>query len=410
MNIPVDKTLAERAYALAGADIALPHRRLEDWRWTDLRQLIGDAYPPLPVAPASAPVSDAIARSPFGKSAGQRIVMIDGHLARERSVSSGAGLEIIDLASGVPAWAEYSYPDSDDPILAINRAFASGGIALRIAAGTYPEAIEVVHISTRGQPRTLSSRLIIRLEMGSCATLVETHLSSDSSHVSNSVTAAILDKDARLERVKLQAERERAIHLANFYAHLGERAALRDCTVTMGGKITRQQGFVTFSQEHADARISGAYLLRGKQHCDTRLLVDHRVASCTSRELFKCVVADEARGIFQGKVVVQRGAQKTDGKQSAHALLLSAAAEFDAKPELEIYADDVVCGHGATVGELDEEQLFYLRSRGIAPAIAKAMLVEAFIGEVLEGITNDKIRRAVGRHAAGWLGRLEGQP
>ena len=118
----------------------------------------------------------------------------------------------------------------------------------------------------------------------------------------------------------------------------------------------------------------GVYLLKGKQHCDTRLLVDHKAAHCTSRELFKCVIDEQARGIFQGKVAVRRNAQKTDGKQSSHALLLSPSAEFDTKPELEIFADDVICGHGATVGDLDEDQLFYLRARGIPAAKAKAML------------------------------------
>jgi Fe-S cluster assembly protein SufD len=405
MNVPAHRTPAEQAYALAGADILLPHRRLEDWRWTDLRQLLGDAYPPYPLSGATIRRPSKV-RSPFLRSVGQRIVLLDGHLARDRSVLSAPGIDVVDLATGLPDWAHYPQPAGDDPVLAINRAFASGGVALRIAPGTNPEPIEVVHIISNGEPRTVCSRLIIRLERGSCATLVETHLSTGGNHVSNGVTAAVLSKDARLERVKLQAQGQEAVHLANFHADLGEGAALRDCTVTAGGRITRQQGFIAFCGQYADARISGAYLLGGKQHCDTRLVIDHRVAHCTSRELFKCVVADEARGIFQGRVVVQRGAQKTDGKQSAHALLLSPVAEFDAKPELEIYADDVACGHGATVGELDADQLFYLRSRGIALAAAKAMLVEAFIGEIMDGIAHDRIRAAIRRHASHWLARL----
>ena len=136
--------------------------------------------------------------------------------------------------------------------------------------------------------------------------------------------------------------------------------------------------------EGTDAKVSGAYLLGGKQHADTRLVVDHQVPHCTSRELFKCVMDDHARGIFQGKVIVRRDAQKTDGKQSSHALLLSETAEFDAKPELEIFADDVVCGHGATSGDLNHDHLFYLMSRGIPHAEAKSLLIAAFVGEAFE--------------------------
>jgi Fe-S cluster assembly protein SufD len=322
-------------------------------------------------------------------------------------VPESGGIEISDLALGTPDWVVQPRSAADDPILTMNRAFASGGVAIRISAGTSLEApIEVVNVVLAEQPRTVLSRLIIKLEKDSAATLVETHLSEVGTHVSNSVTLSIIGKGARLDRVKLQAEGEQAIHLANFHAEIGERAILRDCTLTTGGKVTRQQGFVTFAGEHADAKVSGAYLLKGKQHCDTRLIIDHQVANCTSRELFKCVIDDQARGIFQGKVVVRRGAQKTDGKQSSHALLLSPAAEFDAKPELEIFADDVVCGHGATVGELDEDQLFYLRARGISAAKAKAMLVEAFVGEIFDDISHENVRRALGGHAAGWLEQL----
>jgi Fe-S cluster assembly protein SufD len=143
--------------------------------------------------------------------------------------------------------------------------------------------------------------------------------------------------------------------------------------------------------------------LAGKQHADTRLVVDHAVPRCTSRELFKCVMDENARGIFQGKVIVRPHAQKTDGKQSSHALLLSETAEFDAKPELEIFADDVVCGHGATSGDLNEDHIFYLRSRGVPEDEAKSLLIAAFVGEAFETIEHDGIREALTAYAATWL-------
>ena len=194
-----------------------------------------------------------------------------------------------------------------------------------------------------------------------------------------------------------------ACHLSNLKGDLAEDSRLQDFTLTMGGATTRQQGFITFNGEHASAAVSGAYMLGGRQHADTRLVVDHAVPNCTSRELFKCVMDGDARGIFQGKVIVRQDAQKTDGKQSSHALLLSPTAEFDAKPELEIYADDVVCGHGATSGELDETLLFYLRARGIPEAKAKSMLIAAFVAESFDDVANDDVREQLGALSDSWL-------
>ncbi len=269
--------------------------------------------------------------------------------------------------------------------------------------GSIEAPIEIVSIVTEGEPRTVAGRIIFVLEEGASASLVETHLGNPGSYVNSSVTEALLGPNSRLDRVKLQRDGRRAIHLSNFQARLGERAILRDCTVTLGAGVTRQQGFISFEGEHADAKIAGAYLLRDRQHCDTRLLVKHRVAHCTSREVFKCVLDEEARGIFQGKVVVERGAQKTDGKQSSHALLLSPAAEFDAKPELEIYADDVACGHGATAGDLEEDHLFYLRSRGIPLPEARALLVSAFAAEAFEDSPMTEIRERLSALTEDWL-------
>jgi Fe-S cluster assembly protein SufD len=190
--------------------------------------------------------------------------------------------------------------------------------------------------------------------------------------------------------------------------HLAGKAHLQDFTLTIGGRATRQQGFVTFEGEHTESHVSGAFLLTGKQHNDTRLVIDHAVPNCLSRELFKCVMDQSARGIFQGKAIVRRDAQKTDGNQSSNALLLSDDAEFDAKPELEIYADDVVCGHGATSGDLDENHLFYLRTRGIPETEAKSMLIAAFAGEAFDSVASDEIRDVLTGLAEGWLARRQG--
>jgi Fe-S cluster assembly protein SufD len=159
--------------------------------------------------------------------------------------------------------------------------------------------------------------------------------------------------------------------------------------------LNRQNANIDYNGENSSAKITGSYLLTGSQHADTRLVVDHKVPNCMSRELFKCVMDDKARGIFQGKVIVRQDAQKIDGKQSSHALLLSETAEFDAKPELEIYADDVICGHGTTCGDLNPDHMFYLKSRGIPAAEARVMLVEAFVDEAVDTIENETVREAV---------------
>ncbi|HKG73997.1 MAG TPA: Fe-S cluster assembly protein SufD [Aestuariivirgaceae bacterium] len=422
MNIAVQKTPAEAAYLGAGALIVedparrdafdrfiamgLPHRRMEDWRWTDLRQLIRDPYPPVLAARAAAFSPEQVSKTPFLSDIRARLVLVDGSFVPELSTLPMSGeVEVAGLGGHPPPWlalhATTAEP-ADDPILAMNTAFMAGGVALRIS-GSIEAPIEIVSIVTEGEPRTVAGRIVFILEEGASASLVETHLGNPGPYVNSSVTEALLGPNSRLDRVKLQRDGRRAIHLSNFQARLGERAILRDCTVTSGAGVTRQQGFISFDGEHADAKIAGAYLLRDRQHCDTRLLVRHRVAHCTSREVFKCVLDEEARGIFQGKVVVERGAQKTDGKQSSHALLLSPAAEFDAKPELEIYADDVVCGHGATAGDLEEDHLFYLRSRGIPLPEARALLVSAFAAEAFEDIAHDQIRQRLSALTDAWL-------
>jgi Fe-S cluster assembly protein SufD len=429
MNVALPRTKAESAYleavsageagpqwlrslrragyeSFAGA--GLPHRRLEDWKWFDLRQIAEQAYPPAAPGTASAgEVDGLVARSPFAKLARARLVFVNGSFDESRSQLPASGdVEFASLgADGAPQWLTQTIAaDGKDPISALNAAFVSDGGAIRIAAGATADApIEMVFVTTAGEPSTLTTRNVIVLEEDASATIIETHLGGGEAYLANSVTEARLGKGSRLDRVKLEAEGEGAIHLANFHADVGENATLRDFTLTLGGRAVRQQGFVTVSGEGADVGVSGAYLLDGRQHADTRLVVDHAVPNGTSRELFKCVMDESARGVFQGKVIVRPGAQKTDGKQSSHALLLSELAEFDAKPELEIYADDVVCGHGATSGELDETQLFYLNSRGIPEVEAKSLLIAAFVGEAFDTVNNEAIRDELTRLTGEWL-------
>jgi Fe-S cluster assembly protein SufD len=383
VNVVVPKTAAELNYGLA-----LPHRKMEDWRWTDLRQLIDRPYPPRQTVVASAKdVERLLKSSPFAKIAGARMVFINGHYSAEHSQ-----LKNEQLASRVK---------TDEPVINMNAAFANDGARLKIS-GTVDTPIELLFVSTNADARTIATRNVIEIEKGASATLIETHL-GEGPYLSNSVTEIIVGEGARFDRVKVELEATEAIHLSHTHFTLSKNTVLNDFTLTSGAKTNRQNGTVEFKGQGTDAKVSGAYMLGGKQHADTRLMIDHQVPRCTSRELFKCVMDDHARGIFQGKVVVQRDAQKTDGKQSSHALLLSETAEFDAKPELEIFADDVVCGHGATSGDLNHDHLFYLMSRGISASDAKSLLIAAFVGEAFDVIVHEGIKEALVKFSNKWL-------
>jgi Fe-S cluster assembly protein SufD len=339
--------------------------------------------------------------SPFATLARARLVFVNGHFDQAHSTLPASGDVTVTRNDRPP-----SRPDEE--VMAMNAAFATDGIHISIRAGANIDApIELVSLATAGPDRTIATRHMIELGEDASATIIETHL-GEGGYLANSVVEFRLGENARLDRVKVELESSEALHLAHAVVTIGAKAALKDFTLTAGARVNRQNGTYEFAGKHGDARISGAYLLSGRQHADTRLEINHAVPCCTSRELFKCVLDDRARGIFQGKVIVARDAQKTDGKQSSHALLLSETAEFDAKPELEIYADDVVCGHGATAGDIDHDHLFYLRSRGVTEAEAKALLIAAFAGEAFETIGHEGLRDALTDYAAGWLARRGG--
>ena len=385
MSQALQLTAAEQALG-----ISLPHRRMEDWRWTDLRARITKAYAPQKVEAIAKDVDRLLASSPFAKAAKARVVFVNGVLDEKHSK-----LASLELSKSVAA------TKLDDPLLEMSAKLKPQGLTLKFV-GQAEQLVEIIHIATNANARAIGLHNAIEVADGASASLIETFV-GEGDYVVNAVTQVTLGKGAHLDRLKLQNDAATATHLSHVIYDLGENARLNDITVTIGGALTRQNGTCNFNGENAEAKISGAYLQRNKQHVDTALIINHLVPHCTSRELFKCVMDDNARGIFQGKVVVAKHAQKTDGKQSSHALLLSETAEFDAKPELEIYADDVVCGHGATAGDLNHDHLFYLKSRGIPEAEAKSLLIAAFVGEAFDMVTNDDLREALVGLAQEWV-------
>jgi Fe-S cluster assembly protein SufD len=303
VNVIVPQTPAELSLG-----VPLPHRRMEEWRWTDLRRLIDRPYPRVTQAKSSkADVERLLKASPFTKVAGQRMVFVNGRFDAAHSQIQNA-----KIVSRIKA---------DDPLLTMNAALAEEGAHLALS-GNVDTPVELVFIATKIEDCTIATRNVIEIADGASATLIETHL-GEGAYINNSVTEIRVGEGARLDRVKVEHDAADAIHLAHAHVTLAANAKLNDFTLTSGAKINRQNGTVEFTGQGTEARVSGAYMLGGKQHADTRLVIDHQVPHCLSRELFKCVMDDDARGIFQGKVIVRKDAQKTDGKQSSHALLLS---------------------------------------------------------------------------------------
>lgn len=410
--------LRRKAIQVFGS-LGLPHRRIEAWKYTDLRTRLTEAYAPNLKVPAKALSETALAGAlgkPIAKLPAYRIVIVAGALQPELSDLAGLsaqGVEVLALAEALekpPVWLKAHLgkinPQNDDAVVALNLALMTGGIVFKIGKGsTLDKPVHLIHLADNREPASAYTRHLVVVEEGASLDLLESYASLGSApSLRNAVTEALVSDNASLNHVKLQIEAADTTHLSTWLIGLKADARYTAFQFSTGAALARNQIYAGFDGEGSAVNISGAFLMRARQHCDTTLLVEHRVPHCTSRELFKAVLDDEARGIFQGKIIVSPNAQKSDGKQMAAALLLSETAEFDSKPELEIFADDVVCGHGSTSGQIDEDLLFYLESRGLPEAQARALLIQAFVGEAVEMIESEGLRNALQRAAADWLG------
>jgi Fe-S cluster assembly protein SufD len=387
-----DRTAAFRAFAAAG----LPTRRLEAWHYTDLRSLMASAAP-LALAPADAQIEHARGLlSAHPRTGDLRLVMVDGRYVSALSDKMPDGVLAGMLAKSVPL-------TQADAVIALNDAFATRGLVLDIAAGAQPaERIEIVHCASAGAPLAIYSRVAITLFAGAKARIVETFLGADAGCQRNAVTRLSLGAGAHCSHVSA-IEDQPGLHLESQMAQLGQGAELNAFALVAGGAVVRRQLFIGHKEPNAKIALGGLSLLGGERHADTTLVVDHAAPGGRSREFYKHIVADEATGVYQGKVIVQPGAQKTDGAMKSQALLLSPRAIMNNKPELEIFADDVACGHGATVGALDAEQLFYLQARGLPRAAAEAMLLEAFGADAIARVEDETLAERLGEKLRAWL-------
>ena len=403
------RSLREAAFDAFDAK-GLPHRRVEEWRYTDLRALMRDAKP-LAAQPDAAALARAASVGALMASAEAiRIVLVDGVYAPALSYVGAlpAGLSITPLSEALSSGDAVplgQLSPADNAAVALNAAFMTDGAVIAVSPNAVIEQpVHIALIHTGASAQAVYARSLVTVGEGASLTLLETYEGpAGVAHQTNAAVELHLAAGATVHRVKAQTESLETLHLSTLMAELGEGAHLRSFTLSAGSAVARNQLFLRYAGPSAHATLAGATLLAGRRHSDTTLVVDHAAPGGESRELFKAVVDGEARSVFQGKIVVRQAAQKTDGQMMTQSLLLSEGGEVNNKPELEIFADDVVCAHGATCGQLDEDLLFYLKARGLPHKDAERLLVQAFLGEAIETVDHEGLREALNAAAAHWL-------
>ena len=372
----------------------LPTPREEAWHYTNLRPLAGMEFaePLLAVGDtaglaAHLPALDA-----------PRLVFVDGRFDATLSVLPRG----VSVRTGSPAIGGLAQP-REDRLLALNGMLAEDGATIEVAAGVDGGSLLLASLGTdvHGRPVSYHPRHAVHLGSGARLALLELS-AGEGTYLHNPVLEVTLDEGATLVHLRLQDESSSAFHLSTLHAHIAARATYDGFALALGGRLARMEVHARIAGPGATAHLNAAQLLGGSQHADFTTVVQHEAPSCTSRQTVKTVLSGRAHGVFQGKIEVARAAQKTDGYQMNQALLLSDTAEMNSKPQLEIYADDVKCSHGATVGALDPDQSFYLRSRGIPGPQAREMLVRAFLAEALDPIAHEAGRAWLEAAVAGW--------
>lgn len=398
--------------AEAFARLGFPTRRNEAWHYTDLRALAELRF--------SAPVRGGAARLPDGvaDAGAPKLVFVDGAFRPELSdldrLPEGVTVESLAslLAKGEGEGRLGALAEAEaGAFVALNTMLADDGAVVTCTAS--PAAGARLHIvsvgnGTADRPVAFHPRHLIHIAECAELTLFDSAL-GEGVYLNNSVAEIALEKGARLTHVRLQAEAATGFQVSTVFAHVAEEAEYDSFVLATGARLARNEVHATLAGPKAAAHLNGAQLGDGQRHVDTTTVLTHAAPNCASRQTFKSVLAGHSRAVFQGKIHVHQVAQKTDGYQMNQALLLSPTSEIDAKPQLEIYADDVKCSHGATVGELDANQLFYLRSRGLPLAEARAMLIEAFLADALEAVRDETLRAALAEATAAWWTRAHAE-
>jgi Fe-S cluster assembly protein SufD len=386
--------------------LGFPATDQEEWKYTNVAPIAKANFEPAVESGKDTPALDASQLQPFTYQEAQRsrLVFVNGLYRPELSSVEALpdGVAAMDIAD---ALKEEQYVDvireqlarsadfSEDAFTALNTAFLASGAFLLIPRGTEIESPVHLLFLADGEPVASFPRVLIVAERGSTATVIESYVGlSEDVYFTNAVVEINVGEGARLNHYKVQRESGEAFHVATTQASLGRNSIYNSTAITLGARLSRHNINVTLDHEGAEVWVDGLYIAGSGQHTDTHSLIDHRQPHCTSHQLYKGILDGKSRAVFNGKVFVREGAQQTDAMQTNRNLLLSSEARVDTKPQLEIFADDVKCAHGATVGQLEDEELFYLASRGLEPDLARNLLTYGFAEEVIEKIKVESIK------------------
>lgn len=381
----------------------LPTRRVEAWKYSDLARAMERGR-------AGVGEGDALTFAPQGAHV---IEILDGITATPAEAGRSQSLRSA-LAAPSPLVKEHLgrvAADPGHPILALNTALMEDGVVIHVPKGLDEGLIHLRYCWSANDTAQDGHhlRVLLVLEEGSAATVLETHEGPGAMGLATIVTEVVLQAGARLQYIRFEGLDAAARQSAVLAADLGRDAALTGFYLSRGAAFSRHEILAQLKGEGADVTLDGAYLVAGEGHCDNTTVIAHAVPHTTSRQVFRGVLSGAAHGVFQGRVIVEQGAQGTDARQQSRAVLLSRRAEIDTKPELEIFADDVKCAHGATAGELDPAALFFLRARGIPEKEARALLVEAFLEEALGALKDETLHAEARRFVRRWLDAHAGE-
>lgn len=387
---------AARARLLAEG---LPGPKREEWRFTPLRALVR-----IPFVPASGDAVTAVPADVPRLSGAARIVLVNGRYRADLSDAPddpAVRVHAADASVGAPDGKPW-----DLPLAVLNAAYMSGGVTVA-ASGAAARALHLVSIGAAGAgPAAFHPQVSISVTPGAALTVFETHTGlAGAPYFANPVANISVGEGGHLRRYVLVREDGGAFHLATTVAAVARGASFDAFHLGIGGALVRQDLNVAFTGEGGAVRLNGAYALDGSSHHDFTTAMNHDVPACRSDQVFKGVVDGESRGVYQGRILVARHAQKTDAQQLHKALFLARGPQIDCKPELEIYADDVKCAHGAATGELDPDHLFYLAARGVDPAAARLLLVQGFLADALANVDDDAARAMFAAEIDAWLKR-----
>ena len=390
-NVPAWVTTLRREAMRRFSELGLPSTRLEDWKYTDVAPIAKQPFRLATMVPARI-AAHVVDDASFG--IGSRLVFVNGRYAPDWSATAAlpAGTRVASLGAVLanepeliePHLARHATPDHG--FTALNTAFIQDGAVVYLPRGAVvADPIHLLFIAQPGgEPAVAHPRIVIVAEADSQATVVETYIGAGvGAYFTNVVTEIVLGANADLAHYVLQRESAQAFHVGTVEVHQGSASRLRSYAVSLGGALARHDINTQLDAEGCECTLDGLYMLAGTQHVDHHTSIDHRQPRCTSRELYKGVLDGKSSGVFNGKVYVRPHAQHSDAGQVNKNLLLSDEATIDTKPQLEIFADDVKCSHGATIGRLDDMALFYLRSRGIDVAEARTLLIAAFANELI---------------------------